>query len=310
MVLDARSLEAGSVKLLILSDGRMGHLNQSIALAKHLNAAYEVVNVRFTCKAYKLLSYALDALGLYTTKLFSLESAIINQPYDLIVAAGSSTYYATKTLARTMGIRSVSMMLPQSYRYDFDVIFAQMHDNPPKQPNIIPLPANFSFVEPKGLFTPRTPSIGIIIGGNNSLFTMDEARLKSQLDFIFEHFKGYEVAVTTSPRTPKAIETLLQDYPFAYSVIFSHTKLNPIADFLHHCEVVFITMDSTSMISEAISYGASSVEILPLSDTQNNKFFTMVHHLENEGYVHLFDGNVAHNHKKIDFKTYAQKVAL
>lgn len=295
------------MNILILSDGRMGHLSQSVALAKHLGAHYEIIAVHFTCKACKLLSYLLDRLKIYTLFLFRLNPPLV-QSYDLIVSAGSSTYYANKTLARKLGIPSVTMMLPQSYRYDFHLMFAQVHDNPPLQENIIPLPANFSYVEPKGLFTPQKKSIGIIIGGNNALFVMDQKRLKTQLDFIFQTFQGYEIAVTTSPRTSKEIEELLLSYPFSYSVIFSQNKINPIADFLAYCEVVFITIDSTSMISEAISYGTSSVEILPLSDIKKNKFFTMAQNLEKEGYLHLFNGTLAHSNRKIDFKQYAQKV--
>ena len=295
--------------MLILSDGRMGHLNQSIALAKHLEAHYDVLSVAFTCKGFKLLSYLLDRFKIYTTALLKLDQSI-TQNYDYIVSAGSSTYYASKTLSRALGIKSVTMMLPQGYRYDFDLIFAQAHDHPPKQKNIIALPANFSYVEPKGLFVPKNKSVGIIIGGNNALFTMDQERIKKQLDFIFKAFQGYDIAVTTSPRTPKEIERLVESYPFAYSVIFSQNKINPISDFLAQCEVVFITIDSTSMISEAISYGTSSVEILPLSETKNNKFFTMTQTLEKEGYLHLFDGTLGNNNLKIDFHHYAQKVTV
>ncbi|MEZ7935155.1 MAG: ELM1/GtrOC1 family putative glycosyltransferase [Sulfurospirillum sp.] len=295
------------MKILILSDGRMGHLNQSIAFAKHLDAEYEIVPVHFRYKACKLLSYVLDKCKIYTSKLFTLSTTIQSKHFDLIVCAGSRTYYAAKTLSKRLKLQSVTMMLPQSYRYDFDVIFAQSHDHPPMQTNIITLPANFSYVEPKGLFTPKNKSIGVIIGGNNAHFTMDKERIKHQLDSVFETYKGYEIAITTSPRTPKEIEELIESYPFAYSVIFSKNKINPIADFLHHCEVVFITIDSTSMISEAISYGSSCIEILPLSENKNNKFFTLAQNLENEGYVHLFDGSLGHKNKKIDFKQYAQK---
>ena len=284
----------------------MGHLNQSIAFAKHLEAEYEIVPIHFRYKAYKLLSYVLDQCKIYTSKLFTL-STIQSKNFDLIVCAGSSTYYATKTLSKKLKLQSVTMMLPQSYRYDFDVIFAQSHDHPPMQANIITLPANFSYVEPKGLFNPKQKSIGLIIGGNNSHFKMSKERIKSQLDFIFKEFQGYEIAVTTSPRTPKEIEEIIENYPFSYSVIFSKNKINPIADFLHHCEVIFITIDSTSMISEAISYGSSCIEILPLSQNQNNKFFILAQNLKNEGYLHLFDGSLGHKNKKIDFKHYAQK---
>lgn len=295
------------MKLWVLSDGRMGHVNQSIALAKHLGARYEIIPVTFTCKAYKLLSYVLDFFKIYTTSLFKLGVALPEQG-DRIVCAGSGTYYAAKTLSKQHGIKAITMMLPKGYRYDFDLMFAQTHDNPPQQDTIITLEANFSFIEPKGLFTPRIQTVGVIIGGNNAHFTMDTARLQTQLDFIFYAFKGYDIAVTTSPRTPKEIETLLENYPFAYRVLFSQNPINPIADFLEHCEFVFITMDSTSMISEAISYGKSCVEILPLSHEKKNKFFTMAHHLEEEKYAHIFDGTLGNHHRKIDFGFFAQKV--
>lgn len=295
------------MRILILSDSRAGHLNQSVAFAKYLEAHYDILPVAFTCRTLKLLSYVLDFFKIYTLWLFkNLEP--LHQTYDLIVSAGSGTYYANKTLARALNIKSVTMMLPQGYRYDFDLIFAQTHDRPPKQSNIVTIPANFSYAEPKGFFAPERKSVGVIIGGNNALFTMDQQRLKTQLDALFQAFQGYEIAVTTSPRTPKEIENLLTNYPFSYTVVFSQNPINPIADFLAHCEVVFITIDSTSMISEAIGYGTSCVEVLPLNEAKNNKFFTMAKTLEQEGYLHLFDGTVARRNRKIDFKRYAQEI--
>lgn len=294
------------MKVLILSDGRMGHQNQSVALAKHLKADFNLLHVTFTCKLFKILSYALDWFGFYTKSIMRFESNA-EAHYDAIVCAGSGTYYAAKVLARELSCKSICMMLPKGYRYDFDLIFAQAHDLAPTQANIVTVPANVSYVEPKGFFTPSRPSVGVIIGGSNASMRMDVSRLKRQLDFIFYAFKGYDIAVTTSPRTPKEVETLLEIYPFSYSVIFSHNKINPIADFLAHCEVVFITMDSTSMISEAISYGKSKVEILPLDDSKHHKFYALCAHLENEGYVHIFDETIVNADRKIDFGDLVKK---
>ena len=136
-------------RALILSDGRMGHLNQSLAFVKYLNISHDVVSVKFTYKWFKTLSYVLDRIGICTDKLFDDQ---IDKKYDLIVGTGSTTSYATKVLAKRMHAKSIAMMLPRGYRYDFDIIFAQSHDNPPKQENIIEIPANFSYVEPKGLY--------------------------------------------------------------------------------------------------------------------------------------------------------------
>ncbi|EIF51006.1 ELM1/GtrOC1 family putative glycosyltransferase [Sulfurovum sp. AR] len=294
-------------RVLILSDGRPGHLNQSLAFVKYLNVSYDVVSVTFKHQWFKALSYIFDKVGIYSENLFDIQ---LDKTYDMVVGTGSSTSYATKVLAKKMHARSVAMMLPRGYHYDFDIIFAQSHDNPPKQKNIIEILANFSYVEPKGLYKAQKKSIGIVIGGDNKSFTMLKEELQAQLDTIVDAYREYEVAITTSPRTSKEIEDLIASYAFDYEVIFSKNPVNPIPDFLEQCETVFITGDSTSMISEAVSYGKSNVVVLPLESEKDNKFTRFIDMLEKEGYLHIFDGTIKHHNKKIDFKTYLEGVSL
>jgi mitochondrial fission protein ELM1 len=294
-------------RALILSDDRMGHLNQSLAFVKYLDLSYDVVSVNLKYKWFKVLSYILDKIGIYTDKLFDIQ---IDKKYDLVVGTGSTTSYATKILAKKMHAKSVAMMLPRGYRYDFDIIFSQSHDNPPKQENIIEIPANFSYVEPKGLYQAEKKSIGIVIGGDNKLFTMAKEKLQAQLDAMVAKYSDYEIAITTSPRTTEEIELLVASYGFDYEVLFSKTPINPIPDFLEQCETVFITGDSTSMISEAVAYGKSNVVVLPLESKEENKFTRFTDTLEKEGYLHIFDGTIKNKNKKIDFKTYLKEVNL
>lgn len=293
-------------RILILSDGRKGHLNQSIALAKHLGYPYDILEVHFKTKAHKLLSYMLDKFFVYTDFLFQSKS--IESVYDIVVGAGSSTYYPVKVFAKKIHAKSVVMMLPQGYRYDFDTIFAQSHDNPPKQNNIIEIPANFSFAIPALIYQPKKSSIGIVIGGSNKILTMHYEVLKQQLDFIVTHYKDYEIAVTTSPRTPKEIEELIESYHFDYEVIYSHNPINPIGDFLAHCSTVFITSDSTSMISEAISFGEANIVILPLEGLAGSKFEKLLVSLGD--YLAIFNGKIEHRNKKIDFKEYLKGLEI
>ncbi len=282
-------------RVLILSDDRMGHLNQSLAFVKYLDVSYDVVPVKFKYKWSKALSYILDKIGINTEKLFDVQ---IDKKYDIVVGTGSTTSYATKVLAKKMHAKSIAMILPRGYRYDFDVIFAQSHDNPSKQKNIIEIPANFSYVEPKGIYQAGKRSIGIVIGGDNKLFTMSKEKLQEQLDFIKQYYEGYEVAITTSPRTSEDIERLIESYDFDYEVIYSKNPINPIPDFLEQCETVFITGDSTSMISEAVSYGKSNVVVLPLESQEENKFTRFIDALEKEGYLHVFNGTIKNKNKK------------
>ena len=294
-------------RVLILSDDRMGHLNQSLAFVKYLDVTYDVASVTFKYKWFKALSYLLDKIGVYTDKLFDLQ---IDKTYDMVVGTGSKTSYLTKVLAKKMDARSVAMMLPRGYRYDFDIIFAQSHDNPPKQKNIIEIPANFANVEPKGLYKAQKKSIGIVIGGNNKLFRMSKETVQKQLDFIKHYYEGYEVAITTSPRSSKEIEDMIASYYFDYEVIFSKNPINPIPDFLEQCETVFITGDSTSMISEAVSYGKANIVVLPLESKKENKFTRFIQVLEKEGYLHIFNGTIENKNKKIDFRTYLKEVDI
>jgi len=291
------------MSLLILSDGRMGHVNQSIAFAKYLNQPYDIVEVSFKQRLMKPLSYLFDNLYILTSTLFN---ANITKQYNMVIGTGSSTYYAVKVLAKKMNAKSIVMMLPKGYCYDFSLIFAQEHDNPTQQKNIVITPANFSYIEPKGIYYEEKKSIGIVIGGDNAIFKMSKTTIQAQLDFIQKYYGDYRVAITTSPRTSNEIEKLVASYNFHYELIFSKTPLNPIPDFLEQCETVFITADSTSMISEAISYGKSNVIVLPLESQKSNKFKRFIQNLEEEKYLHIFDGSIKNRNKKIDFKAYTE----
>ena len=294
-------------RVLILSDDRMGHLNQSLAFVKTMALPYDIISIKYKYKWYKALTYLLDRMGIKTEKLFSVK---IDKPYDIVVGTGSTTAYATKVLAKRLDAKSVVMMLPHGYKYDFDIIFAQSHDNPPQQGNIIEIPANFSYVEPKGIYQAKKESIGIVIGGDNKLFTMSKKMIKAQLDDIVNTYTDHEIAITTSPRTSKEIEEMIESYAFDYEVIFSKNPINPIPDFLAQCETVFITGDSTSMISEAISYGQSNVVVLPLESQEKNKFTRFIEALEQDGYLHIFNGTIKNSNKKIDFKRYLKGLTL
>jgi len=298
-------------KILILSDDRMGHLNQSLAFVKYTDMSFDVVSVKFKARWCKLLSYIFDNLGIYTESLFDMEIDQTND-YDIVVGTGSTTSYLTKVLARKMNARSVSMMLPRGFRYDFDVIFAQSHDHPPKLENITEIPANFSYVEPKGIYHARKKSIGIVIGGDNKIFTLSKDKLQEQIDAIVTLYPGYEIAITTSPRTSEQIEDLVASYGFDYEVIYSKNAINPIADFLDQCETVFLTGDSTSMISETVSYGKSNIVILPLAqqEEKKNKFTRFIDTLQQKEYLHIFDGTVKNKNKKLDFHAYLKQVNL
>lgn len=50
-------------KVLILTDGKAGHENQSKAFARALGCEFDLVEIHFRSKLAKALSYLLDWLG-------------------------------------------------------------------------------------------------------------------------------------------------------------------------------------------------------------------------------------------------------
>ena len=309
LVIIMLSLGGRLEKVLVLSDGRPGHLNQSLALAERMGCEPIVCRVGYRHRVMKLLSYLFDRLHCYSRVLFWQEP-LDETDFAYVIAAGSTTFYPLKVLSRVYGLKSVAMMLPRGYRFDCDVIFAQSHDRPPRGDNIVEIPVNFSLSKPQGLYRAERSSVGIVIGGDNAVFHLDTDRLKMQLDTIFSLFPDHEFAVTTSPRTAAPVEALLERYDFDYRVIFSKEPVNPIPDFLQVCDYVFITQDSTSMISEAVSSGLAAVEVLPLVSEGENKFVRLSEMLQREGYLHIFDGSCAKADRKVDFGDVLKRAGL
>lgn len=288
-------------RLLILSDGKPGHVNQSIAFARQLGYEYDLSLVSFKKRWGKGLSYLLDRVGVYSAHLFNAEIQTVK--YTAIVSAGSETYYANRTVARQLQCKSVAIMLPKGYRFDFDLIIAQQHDNPPQSENIISVPINISYVEPQGIVKPQIGQkyISLVIGGDSQYCRMDPAVLRKQLNRIFTLFPNHKVWMTTSRRTPKMVEEMLRQFSYEQAVYYSQEAINPIPDYLQHSEYVFLTADSSSMISEAVSFGTSFIEILPLCGSlpQKSKFNKLMKVLSERNCLHLFDGQVGNASEKI-----------
>lgn len=332
-------------KALILSDGRKGHENQSIAFCELKGLDYRFCKIAYANKLLKLFSYALDFFGLYF-KIFkcdlrgggtaadckngsNLNSSALNSPaapngtnsdtsadrnlnftdFDLFVGAGSTSYYALKFYARRYAKPSVALMYPKGYRKDFSVIIAGAHDRPKPRANLKISPVSLSFSRPQGLYRPQRKSIGFIIGGPNSCFEMGDEILK-QVETVRAQFADCEFALTTSPRTPWVTESALAKLSWDYSVIYSREPVNPIGDFLAQCEWVFISEDSVSMISEAVSNGSASVAILSLKRKgAHNKFDDFISALVSTGHARRYDEALKKT-AKYDLKAFMREIKL
>ena len=290
-------------RILIISDGKPGHLNQSIAFCKIKNIDYDIKEVKFKSKFHKSLSYIFDKIGFFTETLFQNDLEVINlELYDGIISTGSGTYYFNKLLAKKYDKKSIALMLPKSYKYsDFYYIIAQEHDYPPMLNNLITVPLNLSSTASKGYIQKdeTKKSLAIILGGDNAVFSMNKIAIKEKLDEIFIKYPNYLKFITTSRRTSSDIEELINEYNFDYKLIYSkEPNINPIGDFIEICDEFFITIDSTSMLSEVRANSNAKINIIELESKKKNSKY------------HKLANIVANLDKKVDFKEILEKVEI
>jgi len=302
-------------RALIISDGKPGHFNQSVAFCKHLGLDFESIEVAYKSKARKALSYLLDHLGICSENIFQSSEPRVRSPeFELIVSTGSTTFYPNKVLARKLGLPNIAILHPQGYRLDFTHIFCPAYDHPPKRGNITELPLNLCaanklfFNEKAKEFrrkhTPGKQAVGIIVGGPNAVSDIDPEQIKTQLEQIFALTEGMERWVTTSRRTPPEVEEIVGRFPFDYKLINSRDPYNPIPAFIQLCDRLFVTSDSASMISECASFGTAKVEVLMNRQLKTpNKFEELIQGLENRGALHVFDRTLGNADAKIDLGT-------
>jgi mitochondrial fission protein ELM1 len=285
-------------RLLLLTDGKAGHENQSRAFARALGGNADVVAVRFPSKVHKALSYLADRLGLRVPSLVSLSRPVsAADGYRAVIGTGSGTFYAVKTLARRLGVPGGVVLYPRGYALSsFSCILAPSFDRPAARGNVIEIPANLVAADEafyaRGVDAfaarfdgPTDNLVGVIIGGPNKCSTMTVSWMKEQLDGVFAANPGAALCVTTSRRTPPAVEALVDSYPWAYKLIYSKDRFNPIPAFVRLARRLYVTAESTGMLSEACTSGTAEVVVLDNLRPGRHKFRRFVEVLREGGYV-------------------------
>ena len=328
-------------KVLILTDGKAGHENQSKAFARALGCEFDLVEVHFKSKFHKALSYVFDRIGVRTLRLLNGEAApspLVQKssvsfsprgegaasPYVAVLGTGSGTFYAAKAMAKKLGVNCGVVLYPRGYDIaSFDCVLAPAFDRPKAAANVIEIPANLvandeafyekgvaAFCEKRGKDFRRETgdAVAVIVGGPNKCSTMTPEWMKVQLDAIFAPSTKHQAPstqfwVTTSRRTPPAVEAVVDSYPWDYKLLYSKDHFNPIPAFVKLAKKLYVTAESTGMLSESCTFGSAEVVALDNLNPGPHKFRRFVEDLRKGGYV---DGN-----RKVDLSAqFARAKAL
>ena len=275
-------------KVLILTDGKAGHENQSKAFARALGCDFDIKEVHFRSAAHKPFSYLFDRLGFACAGLFTPHLAELANPssgYAAVLGTGSGTFYAAKTLARRLGVKCGVVLYPRGYRIStFDCVLAPAFDQPPPASNVVEIPANLvandaafyangtTAFRAKYTYDGTRPAVGVIIGGPNKCSTMTADWMRTELTKLFDATPDCEHWVTTSRRTPPEVEAVVDTFPFDYKLLYSKDHFNPIPAFVSLAKVLYVTAESTGMLSEACTFGTAEVRVLDNLNPGPHKF--------------------------------------
>ena len=303
-------------KVLILTDGKAGHENQSKAFARALGCDFDLVEIHFKSAFHKALSYLFDRFGIHTLSLFpsfdirhsTPDTQTTNHEYCAVLGTGSGTFYAAKSLARKLGVKCGVVLYPRGYRIaSFDCVLAPAFDRPAPAPNVIPIPVNLVASDAafyaagteafRARYTPSAkPAVALIVGGPNKCSTLSADWMRTQLNQIFSTYKPpssklqapsstHEIWVTTSRRTPPEVEAVVDSFPFDYKLLYSMDHFNPIPAFVQLASTLYVTAESTGMISESCTFGTAEVRVLDNLKPGPHKFRRFVEDLASGGYV-------------------------
>ncbi|MDP8264563.1 MAG: ELM1/GtrOC1 family putative glycosyltransferase [Candidatus Aceula lacicola] len=291
--------------IVVLSDQKFGHLNQSRAFSEKIKKALaersirchiEVIDVEFKDEAKKTmfaaLSFAIHEktsqgrlryLKWFLKRKSFLE--VMSVKGDFVVSCGSSIAGVNYFLSQDYRAKSIVLQKPGILSFKrFDLILLPKHDKKSSQqygenvvftnltPNLIDqeyLQSQASRLMAKfpDLHHRKSPTIGLMIGGESKNYFISNIQVESiveQVKEVVEQRQG-RILATTSRRTQKDVEIVvkagLSDFNQCPFLVIATENNVPeaVGGILGISDIVIISSDSISMISEAVSSGKTVI---------------------------------------------------
>jgi len=229
----------------VISDGKPGHVNQSLGLAEALARATPARIHHLT---------ALPVWRAWLMLLFKISPDQTLPAPDLIIGAGHATHLTLLVARRARGGRAVVLMKPSLPRRWFDLCILPQHDGVAADAHTLVTEGALNRICPSSA---RNPERGLIlIGGVSPHFDWDSDAIQVQIKSILARTPDMHWTLTTSRRTPD--DFLAQLPPAANLDVVPHTATPAdwLPDQFAHSGTVWVTPDSASMVFEALTAGA------------------------------------------------------
>lgn len=286
-------------KILILTDGKTGHLRQAQAVARELDRVLREKGLYSETEELKpefrggwcrmpMLPGAKTGWG----RLGFLKLALTPDSYrriggafgDFVISCGSAVAPLAVVLARENSARAVAVMKPGiSIRY-FDLVIAPRHDGLRPGPQVVVTDGAPNLVTGESMATAGEKlkteigredgiRVGVLLGGDNRDYRFGPelaGKVAEELLRAAEEL-GAGLLVTTSRRTPPETEKVLREklgrFPRRHRLIIAREggPEDAVPGIMGLSRVVVVTGESISMISEAAASG-KPVVVFPLEE--------------------------------------------
>lgn len=273
----------------IISEGSPGHVSQSVGLATALAEKMPLEIRQFECRP-KINGFVRQLIRLFwmgkngrplpAWMLYGplgLERAGAGEPApDLIISSGGRSVFAARTLAVKYAVPFVFLGERRPYPPDwFHTVFTpSSHETEANdlRMDVIPTKITPEIVNQAAADWKNRP-IGLLwtmlIGGtsrSHDFQAPDWEKLAESMTALARR-EGIRWLVTTSRRTGKEVETklrgLLPAEVVADAVWWCHQPEKKFSAYLGAAQLIWVTEDSVSMVTEAVAAGKPVVVIRP-----------------------------------------------
>jgi hypothetical protein len=251
----------------ILTDGKIGMVNQCLGLARALGHDPEIKTIDLRRPWAWLPPTLIPA----KTSVATTGSTPLGPPWpDLLIASGRKSVAPAQAIRRASGGKTFCVQIqdPGIATGSFDLVVAPAHDRL-RGDNVVTTIGAMQGVDPAALEAARVafadrvgglprPLAGVLLGGDNAVYRMTPAlgkTLAAQLRTLAAD-QGWGLAITPSRRTPEFVLDAIRTALTGLDVdIWDETGANPYLGFLAHADSIIVTGDSVNMVSEAAATG-------------------------------------------------------
>ncbi len=288
----------------VVTEGMAGTENQCLGICDALGITPDIKRIALR-QPWRSFS---PALRILPSLALSGKSDRLDAPYpDLVLASGRKSVIAALHIQRASHGKTMIVMVqdPAIAPHYFDMVVVPYHD-PLRGPNVLVTEGAPNRVTPERLRQSRDlyhhridhlppHRVAVLIGGDSKRHAMTEDAVTTLANGLKKMQSAHRAGlmVTVSRRTPPKYAQVLKDALMNTDTFFwDGTGENPYFSFLHHADVIMVTEDSVSMLSEAATTG-KPVYRLPMAGDAG-KLARFYAYMEEIHAIRPFDGGLDH----------------